>query len=171
MRYLKTLVRCVALLAPVAAIAAASPSQAADPAYAVDTQLHVEAEGGTAQNSSQDSGLVQAGAPVVISLTADASGAAGASGHATGTASSFYGALALSGSGYAIPGAGPPPTGAGAANSAVVGGFPNDYFRDQISVQSNTLAAGTAVNIGFTIDYSGSGSFVSESGGLQPSKA
>lgn len=150
--------------------AVALPARADDPAYGLNTQLYVEAGAGTVDTQSQNSGLVQAGAPITYSFTAAAAGG-GASATATATATSFYGYLDLSASGAANPS--PLGNGAGSSFSAVVGNFPVDYFRDQIFVQpSGALPVGSLVPIGFTIDYSaGALSAVSEPGGLQPSRA
>ncbi|HLZ73860.1 PEPxxWA-CTERM sorting domain-containing protein [Phenylobacterium sp.] len=163
----------LARLAPAAAgvaalIAVASPARANDPAYGIWTQLHVEAGAGVAVNKVSDSGLTQAAAPITYTLTAFASGG-GASAASTATATSFYGYLDVAASGSASPS---PTNGAGSSFSADVGGFPVDYFRDQIFVQPGALPVGSLVQLGFTIDYgAGSASAVTDPASLQPSRA
>lgn len=152
-----TSISCLASLA-LAAMGAAFPAWAGDPAYGVWTQYNANANAGSGVGASDiysvNTTLVQATVPTTFTFSGSRGGATVGSATTNASASSFYGALNLSASGTAVAGT----DGAGSSFSGEVGGFPTDYFRDQFTIQSSTLAAGTLVNIGFDINYTSSAS-------------
>lgn len=146
----------------------ATPAAASSTNYGLDTQLYVQATAGNQDTKAGDTGFVQGTGPLTLSYTANASGSAGLNAWASGSATSDYGALDVSGSGAAFPSQG---SGAESRVIPFFGGAPDAFFRDQIFVQSSTLAPGALVSLTFSMDYTGAASFQNESPGSYISSA
>lgn len=143
---------CKRIWAAATLIAAALPFQA--DAYGVKSHARVVLSvnpGSSAYDLRQDTGW-QTNAPATIDISQDTTGAGGATLSGDMHLRSAYGDLRARGSGAVTNSS---QTGAFEWQSSYIGGEPNAWFQDRLTIVSDTLAPGTPVTLAFGADLLG----------------